>query len=79
MLLLHLPNLTGNRLRAIFDDAINENTSHQHALEALRDTFLNEKTDREAISDIDIFFRHCMQFTGPLMAKGSGGYCILFI
>jgi maltooligosyltrehalose synthase len=58
------------QLRAIFDDAINENINHKHALEALRDTFLNEKADREAISDIDIFFRHCMQFTGPLMAKG---------
>ncbi len=58
------------QVNAIFDSALNENKNDQDALKALRDIFSPGKRDRKEILRIDTFFRHCMQFTGPLMAKG---------
>lgn len=51
--------------------AIKKNSTNENTLNALLDLFLLkiEGSDQET-AKIDQFFRHCMQFTGPLMAKG---------
>jgi malto-oligosyltrehalose synthase/4-alpha-glucanotransferase len=55
----------------IITTAISENENHKDALKSIRDLFLlNNITNKATIAKIDKFFRHCMQFTGPLMAKG---------
>ena len=58
-------------LTDIIATAITDNENLKDALNVIRDLFLlNNITNKAAIAKIDTFFRHCMQFTGPLMAKG---------
>ena len=58
-------------LTDIIATAIKNNENLKDALNVILDLFLlNNITNKAAIAKIDTFFRHCMQFTGPLMAKG---------
>lgn len=60
-----------NTVQEIIEKAIQKNRKKENALKLLEDLFLLRKpTDEQEIQRIDIFFRHCMQFTGPLIAKG---------
>ena len=55
----------------IIDKAIQKAPKKEKALKLLKDLFLLRKeTDEKEAGKTDVFFRHCMQFTGPLMAKG---------
>ena len=55
----------------IIEKAIQKDTKKEKGLKLLEDLFLLRKpADEKETKRIDIFFRHCMQFTGPLMAKG---------
>ncbi|MFW5774440.1 MAG: hypothetical protein ACOCWD_07140, partial [Tangfeifania sp.] len=55
----------------IIEKAIEKNPQLEKPLKMLRDLFLLKHPEAEYESPrIDRFFRHCMQFTGPLMAKG---------
>ncbi len=59
------------RIKRIFREAIINNKNNEHALLELQALFLLSQTeDENTISETDAFFRRCMQFTGPLMAKG---------
>ncbi len=58
-------------IKEIFKRAIQKNKYNKEALYVLRSLFLlSEVTDSFIKRDVDAFFRRCMQFTGPLMAKG---------
>ncbi|MFW6310284.1 MAG: 4-alpha-glucanotransferase, partial [Prolixibacteraceae bacterium] len=55
----------------IIEKAIQKDRKKGKALKLLKDLFLLRKpVDEQETKRIDTFFRHCMQFTGPLMAKG---------
>ena len=59
------------QVNAIIDSAVRANEPFKNSLVVLRNLFLLTEINRdEEIKQIDTFFRHCMQFTGPLMAKG---------
>ncbi len=59
------------QVNAIIDSSIQANKGFENSLEVLRNLFLlSEIKSEKEIERIDTFFRHCMQFTGPLMAKG---------
>ena len=55
----------------IFKEVKNKNQASENVVGALEDLFLLRLpgSDKE-VTTIDTFFRRCMQFTGPLMAKG---------
>ncbi|MFW5821079.1 MAG: malto-oligosyltrehalose synthase [Bacteroidota bacterium] len=58
-------------IKDIFKRAIRNNKHTKATLYFLRSMFLlAECNDLKVQSEIDAFFRRCMQFTGPLMAKG---------
>lgn len=58
-------------IKAIIKKAVNVNKKNEKALKFLEEMFLLKNPLRnEEISGIDKFFRHCMQYTGSLMAKG---------
>jgi (1->4)-alpha-D-glucan 1-alpha-D-glucosylmutase len=60
-----------NEVSKIIGKAIKKNPQLEQPLKMLGDLFhLNHPEAEYESSRIDIFFRHCMQFTGPLMAKG---------
>ncbi|HKJ43668.1 MAG TPA: malto-oligosyltrehalose synthase, partial [Sunxiuqinia sp.] len=60
-----------NKIRDIVGEAIKKNPTNERALVALLDLFLLKlEGSHHETAKIDRFFRHCMQFTGPLMAKG---------
>ncbi len=56
---------------SVFAEVKNNKRAGENAINALEDLFLlrlpGSKNEQPGI---DTFFRHCMQFTGPLMAKG---------
>jgi malto-oligosyltrehalose synthase/4-alpha-glucanotransferase len=59
------------QLKKVFKSAIRHNPKIKNALEILQEVFfLSNIVDEESIKEVDRFFRRCMQFTGPLMAKG---------
>jgi (1->4)-alpha-D-glucan 1-alpha-D-glucosylmutase len=56
----------------IFDRAVEKTPQHKDELELLRSVFLLRKDEfTDKTKQIHDFFRRCMQFTGPLMAKGG--------
>ncbi|WP_159522745.1 malto-oligosyltrehalose synthase [Sunxiuqinia indica] len=64
-------NTEMEEVNSIIDAAITGGQSEKDELEKLRNLFLLKNIDKESErKQIDTFFRHCMQFTGPLMAKG---------
>ena len=55
----------------IFKEVKNKNRVSENVINALEDLFLLRLSgSKNEVQAIDTFFRHCMQFTGPLMAKG---------
>ncbi len=55
----------------IFDDAVKDQQEIAHVLEELRELFsIQDETTEAKKEDADDLFMRCMQFTGPLMAKG---------
>ncbi len=55
----------------IFAEVKKKNIASENVVNVLEDLFLLRLPGGEnEIPAIDTFFRHCMQFTGPLMAKG---------
>ena len=55
----------------IIGKAIGKNPQLEQPLKMLEDLFLLKLADSEnELPKVDRFFRRCMQFTGPLMAKG---------
>ncbi|MFO7756062.1 MAG: malto-oligosyltrehalose synthase [Bacteroidales bacterium] len=60
-----------NFIRDIFSQAVKKNKDAEKALKSLESVILLTGTNKkEVIRKTDLFFRRCMQFTGPLMAKG---------
>ncbi len=58
-------------VKDIINAAMKRNKENGAALKALLGLFmLKKEEEKEEPEPIDTFFRHCMQFTGPLMAKG---------
>ncbi|HKI90075.1 MAG TPA: malto-oligosyltrehalose synthase [Draconibacterium sp.] len=56
---------------SIFAEVKKKNRASENVVNTLEDLFLLRLPGSEnEIPSIDTFFRHCMQFTGPLMAKG---------
>lgn len=59
------------QMKAIIASAKQENPDKKNILDVLEDLFLLVfEVSGKQIVRINTFFRHCMQFTGPLMAKG---------
>ncbi|HKJ78450.1 MAG TPA: malto-oligosyltrehalose synthase [Prolixibacteraceae bacterium] len=55
----------------IIEKAMQKDKNKSNALKILDHLFLHRNAfDKNEVKQIDVFFRHCMQFTGPLMAKG---------
>jgi (1->4)-alpha-D-glucan 1-alpha-D-glucosylmutase len=55
----------------IFSEVKKKNRASENVANVLEDLFLLRLPgSKNEIPAIDTFFRHCMQFTGPLMAKG---------
>ncbi|QIA09077.1 malto-oligosyltrehalose synthase [Draconibacterium halophilum] len=55
----------------IFTEVKKKSSASENVVNVLEDLFLLRLPGSEnEIPAIDTFFRHCMQFTGPLMAKG---------
>ena len=60
-----------NFINDIFEQAVKKNKDSGKALKSLEAVLLLTGTNKkETIKKTDLFFRRCMQFTGPLMAKG---------
>ncbi len=58
-------------LTGIVEAAVEKNQENETALNALLGLFLLKLPESQnELAGTDKFFRHCMQFTGPLMAKG---------
>jgi malto-oligosyltrehalose synthase/4-alpha-glucanotransferase len=57
-------------VRRVFKDAREAEPGQHKALNALEALFTREHDDTGLRQQTDAFFRRCMQFTGPLMAKG---------
>jgi malto-oligosyltrehalose synthase/4-alpha-glucanotransferase len=58
-------------IKSIMSRAVAENSGREAALKGLRALFLlKDQSGMKEQDRIDVFFRHCMQYTGPLMAKG---------
>jgi (1->4)-alpha-D-glucan 1-alpha-D-glucosylmutase len=58
-------------VETIGEEAIRQNPKNEKAIRMLIDLFLPSAPHAENDQDkADAFFRRCMQFTGPLMAKG---------
>ncbi len=58
-------------VKSVFKQAGDKNEELKQTMKVLRDLFLLKNFENEEEIDlIDHFFRRCMQFTGPLMAKG---------
>ncbi|MDZ7739990.1 MAG: malto-oligosyltrehalose synthase [Bacteroidales bacterium] len=62
-------------IRDIFEQAVKKNKGSEKALKSLEAVLLltdddDDTNKKETIQKTDLFFRRCMQFTGPLMAKG---------
>ena len=58
-------------VEGIFRSAISENKNNRRALAFLKNLFLSGKFQGKKEQDqIDAFYTRCMQYTGPLMAKG---------
>ena len=57
-------------LGEIFEKALKKNAADANMLHLLKGLFFLKNLDEAEIDKVDTFFRHCMQFTGPLMAKG---------
>lgn len=56
---------------SIFDEVRKKHKSSENVINKLEDLFLLRLPGSEKETpEVDTFFRHCMQFTGPLMAKG---------
>ena len=69
----HFPvsNAEKNMLREVIENAVNKNQSLKKPLEILENVFLYQVDfDKPARDKAIDFFVRCMQFTGPLMAKG---------
>ncbi len=69
------PSLFTGREKAqvagIFEKALHHNSGDEFYLNVLQKVFLSgAEMDEQEKERVDQFFRHCMQFTGPLMAKG---------
>lgn len=60
-----------NMVKMIGEKAIKVNSDNKHGIQFLTDLFLLKLPgSRNDLKETDAFFRRCMQFTGPLMAKG---------
>ena len=58
-------------VKMIGETAIKKNPDNKHTLKMLLDLFqLKLQGSKNETAKADAFFRRCMQFTGPLMAKG---------
>ncbi|MCG6188881.1 malto-oligosyltrehalose synthase [Maribellus maritimus] len=58
-------------ISSVFREVKKKNNAQKTIIEALEDLFFLRLAGCEnEIQAVDTFFRHCMQFTGPLMAKG---------
>jgi malto-oligosyltrehalose synthase len=80
--LVHLPvyrlyaeklPLTGkdaNIIEEVFGKIINNGRATESAIDILRQLFLTSQPGEDSASHALHFFKRCMQFTGPLMAKG---------
>ena len=56
---------------SIFAEVKKKHRASENVVNKLEDLFLLRLPGSEnEVPAIDTFFRHCMQFTGPLMAKG---------
>ncbi|RZJ77574.1 MAG: malto-oligosyltrehalose synthase, partial [Flavobacterium sp.] len=60
---------TKNELETIFSNA-QKHTVKKDVLKLLKRSLLTKTKDGKLIKDRGIFFNRCMQFSGPLMAKG---------
>lgn len=53
------------------EEAVKQNPQNEETIRKLTGLFLQSNHDNQIdIAGVDAFFRRCMQFTGPLMAKG---------
>ncbi len=69
--LLHFQITIKALVSSIFTEVRKKNRASDNAANKLEDMFLLQLAGSETeVTAIDTFFRHCMQFTGPLMAKG---------
>ncbi len=58
-------------VKMIGDTAMKKNPDNKNTLKTLVDLFLLKLPgSRNEVQQVDAFFRRCMQFAGPLMAKG---------